>query len=78
MNSHDRDNLNFILSRTPPELRAWALDIQNSGDQDEIDYAMELMTQAACQVELELLELIDSDAEHDVGIAAEYLKRFCL
>lgn len=78
MNSHDRDNLNFILSRTAPELRAWALEIQNSGDQDEIDYAMELMTQAACQVELELLDLIDADADLDVGIAAEYLQRFCL
>lgn len=78
MNSHDRDNLNFILSRTAPELRAWALGIQQSGDQDEIDYAMELMTQAACQVELDLLTLLDADAEHDVSIAAEYLKRFCL
>jgi len=78
MNSHDRENLNFILSRTAPELRAWALEIQQSGDQDEIDYAMELMTQAACQVELELLELTDSDADQDVSIAAKYLQRFCL
>ena len=78
MNSHDRDNLNFILSRTTPELQAWALDIQNSGNQDEIDYALELMTQAACQVELELLDLIDSDAEQDVGAASKYLQRFCL
>jgi hypothetical protein len=78
MNSHDRDNLNFILSRSVSELRARALGIQDSGDQDEIDYALELMTQAACQVELELLDLIDSDAEQDVGIASEYLQRFCL
>lgn len=78
MNSHDRDNLNFILSRTAPELRAWLVGIQNSGDQDEMDYAMSLITQAACQVELQLLTLIDADAEQDVGIAAKYLKRFCL
>jgi hypothetical protein len=78
MNSHDRDNLNFILSRTTPELQAWALDIQNSGNQDEIDYALELMTQAACQVELELLDLIDSDTDQDVGAASKYLQRFCL
>jgi hypothetical protein len=78
MNSHDRENLNFILSRTASELRAWALDIQKSGDQDEINYAMDLMTQAACQVELDLLELIDTDAEKDISIASEYLQRFCL
>lgn len=78
MNSHDRDNLNFILTRSAPELRAWAQDIQKFGDQSEVDYALDLMIQAACQIELELLSLIDSDADQDVDIAAEYLKRFCL
>lgn len=78
MNSHDRENLNFILSLPVPELRAWALHIRKCGDQDEINYAMKLMTQAACQVELDLLELVDTDAEKDVGIASEYLQRFCL
>jgi hypothetical protein len=78
MDKHDRENLNFILTRTQDQLIEWFQNIRDDGDQDEIDYALELMVHAKCQIEMELLTMIDHDAEHDVGLASNYLQRFRL
>jgi hypothetical protein len=76
MDKHDRDNLNFILTRTQDQLLEWFQSIQD--DQDEMDYAMELMVQAKSLIELELLSWTDCDAEQDLSQACNYLQRFRL
>lgn len=78
MNDHDRKNVNFILTRSQEDLIAWYQGIQEAGDQDEIDYALELLIQAKCLIEMDLLSLLDQEAEYDVGQASDYLQRFRL
>ena len=76
MNNHDRQNIEFIRSLAPDALVQWIDYIRESGNDDEIDYAMEMLTAARNQIELDLLELFDT--EDDVSEAAEYLQRFRL
>ena len=78
MDKHDRENLNFILTRTQDQLIEWFQNIRDDGDQDEIDYALEMMVQAKCQIEMELLSMTDHDAEQDLSQACNYLQRFRL
>jgi len=78
VNDHDRKNVNFILTRSQADLIAWYQGIQESGNQDEMDYALELLIQAKSLIEMDLLNLLDQEAEYDVGQAAGYLQRFRL
>lgn len=78
MNDRDLDNLQFLLTITPTQLAAWYDDIVARGDQDDIEYAMELIYAARNEIELQLLEIHDSEAEQDYTQAANYLKRFQL
>ncbi len=78
MNDRDLDNLQFLLTITASQLEAWYDDIVAHGDQDDIDYAMELIHTARNEIELQLLEIHDSEAEQDYTQAANYLKRFQL
>lgn len=78
MNDRDLDNLQFLLTITPTQLAAWYDDIVARGDQDDIEYAMELIYAARNELELQLLEIHDTEAEEDCTQAAEYLKRFQL
>jgi hypothetical protein len=78
VNNHDRQNIEFIRSRTPEELTQWLEYIKKSRDEYEIDYAMEMLTAARNQIEMELLALYDADAEEDIALASAYLKRFQL
>lgn len=78
MNDHDRKNVNFILTRSQDDLLSWYQSLEEAGDQDEIDYAMELLIQAKSLLEMDLLSLLDQEAEYDVGQAADYLQRFRL
>lgn len=78
MNNHDRQNIEFIRSRTPEELSEWLECLKEFGDDSEIEYAFEMLFAARNQIEMELLELFDEDVEEDVTEAAEYLKRFRL
>ncbi len=41
MNQHDRDNLEFLLNASPEVLEDW----YNQMDDDDIEYAFELLTQ---------------------------------
>lgn len=78
MNNHDRQNIEFIRSRTPEELHQWLECLKEFGDDAEIDYAYEMLSAARNQIEMELLELFDADAEENVSDAAQYLQRFRL
>ena len=51
MKKHDRDNLEFLLAATPEVLEDW----YNQMDDDDIEYAFELLD--AYQVELETQKL---------------------
>lgn len=78
MNNHDRQNIEFIRNLTPDALVQWLECIKESGDDDEIEYALEMLFATRNQIEMELLALYDADAEEDVSAAAEYLQRFRL
>jgi hypothetical protein len=78
MNPYDKQNLEFILTRSADQLAHWFRDMQQQGDADELQYATELLMAARNQVEMELLELTDHDSDHDVQLACEYLKKFQL
>lgn len=78
MNDNDRQNIEFIRSLAPDALEQWIEYIKESGNEYEIDYAMEMLIATRNQIEMELLDLYDADAEEDVSAAAEYLQRFRL
>jgi hypothetical protein len=78
MNPHDKQNLEFILTRSVDQLAHWFRSVQQAGDADELQYAVELLMAARNQVEMELLEITDHDCDHDVHMAQEYLQRFRL
>jgi len=78
MNDHDRQNITFIRQLSKPELDKWVRSIYEFGDNDEIDYALKMLCSARNQIEMELLELIDTDANESVDAAAQYLKKFRL
>lgn len=72
MNSHDKSNLKFILSLDEQAFEDWYACL----DQDDIEYAMELLKQARTEVNVQLASLHD-DVE-DVSDAANVLKQFTL
>jgi len=78
MNDRDLDNLQFLLTITTSQLEDWYDDIVAQGDQDDIDYAVELIYTARNELELQLLEIHDAEAEEDYSQAADYLARFRL
>ena len=55
MNKKDRDNLNYIMSLDDEHFDAWL----DSVEQDDIDYAMELIRQARSEYLLEEMELME-------------------
>lgn len=78
MNNHDRQNIEFIRNLAPDALAQWLEYLRESADEDELEYANQLLWAARNQIEMELLALFDADAEEDVSAAAEYLQRFRL
>jgi hypothetical protein len=78
MNDRDLNNLQFLLTTTPDQLANWYDDIVARGDQDDIDYAVELICTARTELELQLLEIHDEEAEQDYSQASDYLTRFRL
>lgn len=78
MDKHDQKNLEFLLNATPEVLHDWFDTMIALGQEDDIAYAMELVQAARNQLELELLEIFDLEAEEDVALASAYLKRFRL
>jgi hypothetical protein len=53
MNEHDRQNLNFLLTASPKVIAEWMSVV----DQDDIDYAHELLAMAALELKEEALAL---------------------
>lgn len=49
MNDHDRQNLNFLLYSSPEVIADWYTKV----DQDDIDYAQELLAMAALELKEE-------------------------
>lgn len=80
MNDHNQQNIEFVrnLSQRPQDLKQWLLYVHESGDADEIAYAFLILNMVCSQIEIELLDFHDAESEHDVALAAAYLKRFRL
>jgi hypothetical protein len=72
MNDNDRDNLNFLLNVSPKVFEDWF----DQADQDDVDYALELL--AKRKAELNLKELEFSDGVEDTTQANQVLKKFML
>ena len=53
MNKHDRDNLEFLLNATPEVLEDW----YNQMDDDDIEYAVELIEAAQVELDQKVLAL---------------------
>lgn len=78
MNDHDKQNLEFLLNATPEVLQDWFDTMIAQGENDDIEYALELLSSARNQINNRLLEIQDDEAAQDVSCAAEYLQRFRL
>ncbi len=72
MNDWDKNNLNFILSLTPKEFEDW----YECLDQDDINYAMELLAMARAEVAVHIAEL--NDEPDNLDLANEVLSKFRL
>jgi len=73
MNSHDRSNLNFIMSLNEQEFDSW-LSFMSSED---IDYALELIRRAKAENQLEEMELAEVmySQDDDMTEANEIINR---
>lgn len=67
MNEHDRNNLNFLLNVSEDVLKDWYFSV----DEDDIQYAIELLTMAEVEMDYELYE-------KDCIEARQYLSKFML
>jgi hypothetical protein len=72
MNKWDRDNLNFILSLDERGFDEWYATL----DQDDLDYAMELLKQARTEVGMQMAAVFDDTT--DMEAACEVLSKFTL
>jgi hypothetical protein len=72
MNDRDRDNLNFLLKVSPEVFENWF----DQADQDDINYALELLE--IRKAELALKEVEFSDDVEDTIQANSILKGFML
>lgn len=68
MNDYDKNNLNFIMSLSPLEFKAWG----NTISADDMDYAIGLLKQARTETIIQTLEIYDE--VDDVNQAGELLK----
>jgi hypothetical protein len=72
MNDNDRDNLNFLLTVSQEVFEDWF----DQADQDDVDYALELL--AMRKTELNLKELEFADDVEDTTQANQVLRKFML
>jgi len=72
MNDWDKNNLQFILSLNEDEFEDWYACL----DEDDIQYAMEILKQARTEVNMQLVALVDE--VEDVSDAQSILKQFTL
>lgn len=74
MNDWDRDNLNFLLNASKADMDDW----WQHASQDDIEYAANLFKQAKTEIELQLLDLLETAEELDLSQAQTVLSRFRL
>lgn len=72
MNDWDRNNLNFILSLTPEQFEDW----YSSIDQDDVEYAIELIKQGRLETAMKVAEIFDNT--EDLTEANKVLNKFTL
>jgi len=72
MSDEDRNNLNFLLTVSPEVFEDWF----DQADEDDVDYALELL--AKRKTELNLKELEFSDSVKDTTEANQVLRKFML
>lgn len=72
MNDHDKHNLDFLLSISPDVLADWF----EQADDDDINYAFELLARAKSDMLLRLIELEDS--VEDLSEAKQFLQKFSI
>ena len=70
MNEWDRDNLDFIMNSTSKEFEEWLL----QADDDDINYALELIRTAKAELMVEEMEA--SDFIEDTAVAKSILDKF--
>ena len=74
MDQHDRDNLNFLMNASKATLNDWYAKM----DQDDIEYAFELLAQAKAELlvsEAELFDEVENTDDADRAIL-EILEKF--
>jgi len=59
MNEWDRDNLNFIMSCSDKEFKAWF----DQATEDDISYALELIKQSRCELLEQEFEVFNRESE---------------
>jgi hypothetical protein len=78
MNEHDFQNLRFLLLATPEVLRDW----YEKMDEDDHEYAIELLQAATMKDVVEILEekeqIMLEEGEFDLSEAQEYLSKFMM
>lgn len=72
MNQHDKDNLQFLLNSSPATLKEW----YDNVDQDEHEYAIELIRLYSSEIIIHNLELDDDIT--DLSEAQQLLSKYRL
>jgi len=72
MNDHDRGNLRFLLTADQSVMQEW----YNQVDQDDIDYALELLQMASAELTVKEMELLEASETLDLTQAQAVLSRF--
>ena len=74
MNNWDKGNLDFILNSTDADMEdflSWASD-------EDLRYALELIQLAKAELEVEEIEMLETEADEDFSQARAVLERFRL
>ena len=69
MNDWDRDNLNFLLTISSETFEDWL----DQADEDDIDYAIELLRAAKSELIVEQMEIFDT--VQDVATANNFIEQ---
>ena len=76
MNNFDRENVNFLLTATKADMEEW----HRYATEDDYTYALEILRAARSELEMQELELLDSEVDEasDLLEARSVLSRFTL
>ena len=66
MNEWDKDNLNFIMNASEEGFDEWL----EQADNDDIDYALELIRMAKAELMVQEMEMTDADLDQDIDMDA--------